>query len=142
MRVFPMFISDCLMMDLPRVNDPRGNLTFLESNTHLPFDIKRVFYLYDVPTAASRGSHAHKSLEQFLVCLSGSFDVEIDDGVNRKTIHLNRPWKGLYIPPMIWAGEVNFDPGTICLVMASMPYDESDYYRNYEEFMLAKALHR
>ncbi len=137
-----MCISDCMIMDLPRVNDPRGNLTFLESSTHLPFDIKRVFYLYDVPTEASRGSHAHKSLEQFLVCLSGSFDVEIDDGVNRKTIHLNRPWKGLYIPPMIWAGEVNFDPGTICLVMASMPYDESDYYRNYEDFLLAKALHR
>ncbi len=133
-----MFISSCQLIDLPKIADPRGNLTFLEGSVHLPFDVKRVFYLYDVPTGASRGAHAHKKLEQFLICLSGSYDVEIDDGISKEVIHLNRPWKGLYIPPMIWAAETNFDPGSICLVLTSSLFDEADYYRNYDDFIKAK----
>ena len=130
-----MSIFDCTIIELPRINDPRGNLTFIEESQHIPFAIKRVFYLYDVPTAAGRGAHAHKTLHQFLVCLSGSFDVELDDGHNQTTVHLNRPWKGLHIPPLIWAAEVNFDPGSLCLVLASDSYDEDDYYRDYGEFL-------
>lgn len=133
MKVKPS-INDCKVVLLPKITDPRGNLTFLEGERHIPFNIKRVFYLYDVPTEESRGAHAHKTLHQFIICLSGSFDVEIDDGEFQGKIHLNRPWKGLHIPPMIWAAEVNFDPGSVCLVMASELFDESDYIRTYEEF--------
>ena len=128
-------IDDCRLIDLPRINDPRGNLTFLEGGRHVPFDIRRVFYLYDVPTEESRGAHAHHALQQFLVCLAGSFDVAIDDGSSKGRIHLNRPWKGLYVPNMIWAAEVNFDPGSVCLVLASALYDESDYIRDYAEYV-------
>lgn len=135
-----MNISLCRTYELPKIIDPRGNLTFLESNVHLPFEIKRVFYLYDVPTGENRGAHAHKELQQFIVCLSGSFDVEVDDGTNKKKFHLNRPWKGLYIPSMIWAAEVNFDPGSVCLVLASEKFDESDYYRSYSEYLNARKL--
>jgi len=130
-----MRISDCKIIDLPKITDPRGNLTFVEGDRHVPFEIKRVFYLYDVPTGSDRGAHAHRELNQFLICLSGSFDVSLDDGLQKKTVHLNRPWKGLHIPPMIWASEINFDPGSICLVLASMKYQESDYYRDYNEFL-------
>lgn len=132
-----MTIEDCKLIDLPRIADPRGNLTFLEGGRHVPFDIKRVFYLYDVPTETSRGAHAHRRLHQFLVCLSGSFDVTLDDGLKRSVVHLNRPWIGLHIPPMIWAAEVNFDPASLCLVLASEHYAESDYYRDYQEFLKA-----
>ena len=128
-------IDDCRVLDLPRINDPRGNLTFLEGGRHVPFDVRRVFYIYDVPTEESRGAHAHRTLQQFLICLSGSFDVAIDDGVNKGRIHLNRPWKGLLIPPMIWAAEVNFDAGSVCLVLASDVYREADYIRDYAEFL-------
>lgn len=129
-----MSIENCKIINLPKINDPRGNLTFLEGENHISFEIKRVFYLYDIPTGEDRGAHAHKELHQFLICLSGSFDVYLDDGCNKKIIHLNRPWQGLHIPPMIWAAEVNFDPGSVCLVMASARYDESDYIRNYTQF--------
>jgi len=128
-------IDDCRVLDLPRINDPRGNLTFLEGGRHVPFDVRRVFYIYDVPTEESRGAHAHRTLQQFLICLSGSFDVAIDDGVSKGRIHLNRPWKGLLIPPMIWAAEVNFDAGSVCLVLASEVYREADYIRDYAEFL-------
>lgn len=131
-------IADCRIIELPKIADPRGNLTFIEEKNHIPFEIKRVFYLYDVPTGEDRGSHAHRQLHQFLICLSGSFDVCIDDGIDKAIIHLNRPWKGLHIPPMIWAAEVNFDPGSVCLVITSELFDESDYYRKYDEFLLAK----
>jgi hypothetical protein len=130
-----MSIFDCKIIDLPRITDPRGNLSFIEESRHIPFEIKRVFYLYDVPTEAGRGAHAHRTLHQFLICLSGSFDVQLDDGLNQATVHLNRPWKGLHIPPMIWAAEVNFDPGSLCLVLASDFYNEADYYRDYELFL-------
>jgi hypothetical protein len=131
----PRTVDDCRLIDLPRINDPRGNLTFLEGGRHVPFEIRRVFYLYDVPTEESRGAHAHHALQQFLVCLAGSFDVAIDDGRTKGRIHLNRPWKGLYVPSMIWAAEVNFDPGSVCLVLASALYDESDYIRDYAEYL-------
>jgi len=131
-----MALADCKLIDLPKITDPRGNLTFIESERHLPFDIKRVFYLYDVPTGEDRGAHAHRKLHQFLICLSGSFDVALDDGFKKDTIHLNRPWKGLHIPPMIWASEINFDPGSVCLVMASEYFEEADYIRDYSEFIL------
>lgn len=128
-------INDCKVFLLPKISDPRGNLTFIEGQNHIPFEIKRVFYLYDVPTEESRGAHAHKKLHQFLVCLSGSFDVTIDDGEFQAVVHLNRPWKGLHIPPMIWAAEVNFDPGSVCLVLASEEFTEDDYIREYDEFI-------
>ena len=128
-------ISDCQVIELPKINDPRGNLSFIEGSKHIPFNIRRIFYLYDVPTEESRGAHAHKLLHQFLICLSGSFDVIIDDGHSKGTIHLNRPWRGLHVPPMIWAAEVNFDPGSVCLALVSDSFEESDYIRNYKEFL-------
>ena len=130
-----MSLDICNLVQLPKISDPRGNLTFIENSTHIPFEVKRVFYIYDVPTATSRGGHAHRELHQFIVCLSGSLDVLLDDGISHKTIHLNRPWEGLHIPPMIWASEQNFDTGSIYMVLASAPYDEADYYRNYDEFI-------
>jgi mannose-6-phosphate isomerase-like protein (cupin superfamily) len=120
------------------VTDPRGNLTFLEEERHVPFRIRRVFFLYDIPTGESRGAHAHKRLEQVLICLSGSFDVHLDDATNRTSVHLNRPWQALYVPPMVWAAEMNFDPGSVCLVLASDLYDAGDYYRDYDEYCRAK----
>jgi dTDP-4-dehydrorhamnose 3,5-epimerase-like enzyme len=137
-----MRITDCVRIDLPRKIDVRGSLTFIEGGGHIPFDIKRVFYLYDVPTGEGRGAHAHRELYQFLICLSGSFDIAVDDGVNKNLIHLNRPWQGVLIPPMIWASEVNFDPGSVCLVLASMLYDEADYIRDYETFLTEKGVSR
>jgi hypothetical protein len=135
-----MGLEQCRIIDLPKMADPqspRGNLTFIEEKNHIPFDIKRVFYIYDIPTGESRGAHAHKTLEEFLICLSGSFNVHLDDGVTKKTFHLNRPWQGLYIPPMVWGWEGDFDPGSICLVLVSHPYDAQDYYRDYKEFLRA-----
>ena len=134
----PTRIADCELIELPKISDPRGNLTFIEGVRHVPFDIRRVFYLYDVPTGAGRGAHAHRQLQQFLICLSGSFDVELDDGRERKVVHLNRPWKGLLVPSMIWAAEVNFDPGSVCMVLASAAYDESDYIRDHAQFLKEK----
>ena len=128
-------IEDCREVELPTVADPRGALTFAEAQRHVPFEIKRVFYIYDVPTGLSRGAHAHKKLHQLLICLSGSFDVALDDGQSKAVRHLNRPWKGLYIPPLIWASELNFDPGTVCLVLTSDYYDESDHVSDYPLFL-------
>ena len=131
-------IGDCTIIELPKITDPRGNLTFIEGQRHVPFEIKRVFYLYDVPTGESRGAHAHKTLQQFLICLAGSFDVAVDDGKNQATFHLNRPWRGLYVPQLLWAAEINFDPGTVGLILTSDYFDEADYYRDYDEYMAAK----
>ena len=127
-------IKDCQLIELPKIEDMRGNLSLVEGGIHIPFYIKRIFYLYDVPTGAGRGAHAHKELHQFLICLSGSLDVSLDDGRYRKMIHLNRPWQGLHITPMVWASEVNFAAGTVCLVIASDLYNESDYIRDYSIF--------
>ena len=106
----------------------------IEQNRHIPFDIQRVFYLYDIAVGESRGGHAHRACHQFLIALNGSFDVLIDDGTHKKIIHLSEPNQGLHIPPMIWAEELNFSQGAICLVMASLPYDESDYIRSFSAF--------
>ena len=135
-------IEDCRRIDLPKIDDPRGNLTFIEGLRHVPFEIQRVFYLYDVPTAESRGAHAHHAQHQFLVCLSGSFDVAVDDAADTRRIHLNRPWQGLHIPPMIWAAEINFDPGSVCLILSSGYYDEADYVREYDEFLQLRTADR
>jgi hypothetical protein len=132
-----MGLEQCRIIDLPKIGDPRGNLTFVEGMNHIPFKIQRVFYIYDVPTGESRGAHANKTLEEFLVCLSGSFNVYLDDGKNKKTFRLNRPWQGLYIPPMIWGWEGDYDPGSVCLVLASTLYDRKDYYYDYNEFLEA-----
>ncbi len=122
------------LLELPRVSDPRGNLSMVESMVHIPFDLKRVYYLYDVPGGADRGSHAHKKLQQLIIAISGSFDVHLDDGCNKEKFSLNRPFKGLYVPEMTWRYLDNFSSGAVCLVLASQNYDEDDYYRDYNEF--------
>ena len=128
-------INDCQLLEFPTIGNFSGQLTFIEGKNHLPFAIKRVFYIYDVPIGGKRGAHAHVSLHQILICLSGSYDVVIDDGRSKKNIKLNRPSIGLHIPPMIWSSEVNFDPGSVCLVLASHDYDEADYIREYSKFL-------
>ena len=132
-----MSIEKCKLIDLPKISEPRGNLTFIEGGRHVPFDIKRVYYLYDVPGGAERGGHAHKDLHQLIVAMSGSFDIVLDDGRQKKRIHLNRSYYGLYVCPMIWREMDNFSSGAVCLVLASNLYDEADYYRNYQEFLNA-----
>ena len=132
-----MPITDCHLIDLPKTTDPRGNLTFIEGGRHVPFEIKRVYYLYDVPGGAERGGHAHKDLHQLIVAMSGSFDVVLDDGYQNKRIHLNRSYIGLYVPRMIWRELDNFSSGSVCMVLASNFYDESDYYRDHVDFLLA-----
>jgi hypothetical protein len=132
-----MQLSKCKMVDLPKITDPRGNLTFIEGHRHVPFDIKRVYYLYDVPGGAERGGHAHKDLNQLIIAMSGSFDVVLDDGFNKKRIHLNRSYNGLYVCPMIWRELDNFSSGSVCMVLASNTYDEADYFRDYNEFINA-----
>lgn len=122
------------LIPLPRVNDPRGNLTFVESGRHVPFECRRVFYLYDVPGGEDRGGHAHRELEQLVIAVSGSFDLTVDDGVTRRTFPLNRPYTGLYMPPMVWGQLTNFSSGSVALVLASDRYDEADYHRDYGEW--------
>jgi|SRR5579864_3843035 len=135
-----MTLAECRIIDLPKIIDPRGNLTFIEAGRHVPYEIKRVYYLYDVPGGAERGGHAHRALHEFIVAMSGSFDVILDDGVQKKRFHLNRSYFGLYVHPMIWRELDNFSSGSVCMVLASNFYDESDYYRNYDEFLKAKNL--
>ena len=134
-------INDCKLSYLPKIADPRGNLTFVEGGNHVPFDIKRVFYLYDVPGGADRGGHALINCHQFLIAISGSFDVVLNDGTNEKRVHLNRSYHGLLIPPMIWREMGNFSSGSICLVLASHRYYEADYYRKYSDFLKALGGH-
>jgi dTDP-4-dehydrorhamnose 3,5-epimerase-like enzyme len=134
-----MNIKDCKLIDLPKIADPRGNLTFIECYNHIPFAIKRVFYLYDVPGGSDRGGHALKSCHQFLIAMSGSFDVILYDGKEKQRIHLNRSYYGLHIPPMIWREMDNFSSGSVCLSLASELYDPNDYYRDYNEYLRALA---
>jgi dTDP-4-dehydrorhamnose 3,5-epimerase-like enzyme len=132
-----MGVDDCKTIELPVIHNTEGNLTFVESHRHVPFDVQRVFYMYDVPGGASRGGHAHRSLEQLIVAMSGSFEVVVDDGRDRRAVLLNRSYYGLYLPPMIWRELVNFSSGSVCMVLASAYYDEADYYREYEDFKAA-----
>jgi hypothetical protein len=132
-----MSLENCRIIELPKIYDPRGNLTFVEGSNHIPFDIRRVYYLYDVPGGAERGGHAHKALHQLIVAMSGSFDVILDSGRVKQRFHLNRSYYGLYICPMIWRELDNFSSGSVCMVLASNLYDESDYYRNYSEYITA-----
>lgn len=130
-----MSIEDCKIIELPKISDPRGNLTFIEGMRHIPFDIRRVYYTYDVPGGADRGGHAHKALHQLIIAMSGSFDVTLDDGRNKNKFHLNRSYQGLYVCPMMWRDLDNFSSGSVCMVLASNIYEASDYYRDYNEFI-------
>jgi hypothetical protein len=130
-----MTFNECKIIELPKIADSRGNLTFIEENRHIPFGIKRIYYLYDVPGGESRGGHAHKKLEQFIIAANGSFDVILDDGCNRKRFHMNRSYYGLYIQPGYWRELDNFSSGSVCLVLASEHFEEEDYIRNYYDFM-------
>lgn len=132
-----MAIDKCRLIELPKISDPRGNLTFIEAGRHIPFAIQRVYYLYDVPGGAERGGHAHKDLHQLIIAMSGSFDVVLDDGHHKKRFHLNRSYYGLYVCPMIWRELDNFSSGSVSMVLASNFYDESDYFRDYHEFLHA-----
>lgn len=132
-----MSIEKCRLVDLPIISNPKGNLTFVEGRRHVPFEIKRVYYLYDVPGGAERGGHGHRELEQLIIAMSGSFDVVLDDGSNRTRYHMNRSYYGLYVCPMMWREIDNFSSGSVCMVLASTPYDEADYYRDYEAFRRA-----
>ena len=129
-----MNLSKCKIIELPKITDVRGNLTFIEQNNHIPFDLKRVYYLYDVPGGETRGGHAHKQLQQFIIAAMGSFDVILDDGFEKKRFHLNRSYYGLYIPCMVWRELDNFSSGSVCLVLASELYDKEDYMYDYEVF--------
>jgi len=127
-------IYDCSIVELPKISNRAGNITPIEGIKNLPFEVERVFYLYDIPGGEDRGAHAHKECHQFLIAASGSFDVMLDDGINKKTVTLNRPYYGLHIPPGIWAAEQSFSSGAICLVLASEKYSEEDYIRDYDGF--------
>ncbi len=132
-----MSLADSHKIDFPKIHDPRGNLTFIESHRHIPFEIKRVYYLYDVPAGAERAGHAHKELQQVLIAVAGSFDVLLDDGNEKKRIHLNNPFCGLYIYPLTWRVLENFSSGSVCLSIVSDFYIESDYFREYSKFLQA-----
>lgn len=136
----PGSVDDCRIVDLPKINDPRGNLTFIEGGRHIPFEIRRVYYLYDVPGGAERGGHAHKDLHQLIIAMSGSFDVVLNDGVKKQRFHLNRSYNGMYVCPMIWRELDNFSSGSVCMVLASNLYDPADYYRDYDKFVRANNL--
>lgn len=128
-------IYNCSIIELPKVYNQQGNLTPVHNNKEIPFDVKRVFYLYDVPGGESRGAHAHKACHQFLIAASGAFEVLLDDGIAKRVVQLNRPYIGLHVPPGIWASEINFSSGSICLVLASHLYDENDYIRDYNDYL-------
>ncbi len=128
-------VFDCSVIDIGKINFSEGNLTVVENNSLFPFEVKRVFYLYDIAGGESRGAHAHKECHQFLIAASGSFEIALDDGVYKRQVFLNRPDMGLHIPPGVWASEMNFSSGAICLVLASHFYKEEDYLRNYDEYL-------
>jgi dTDP-4-dehydrorhamnose 3,5-epimerase-like enzyme len=130
-----MNIQECRIIQLPKIADPRGNLTFIESRRHIPFTIKRVYYLYDVPGGATRAGHAMKTCHKLMLAVTGSFDVTLSDGERKNRYHLNRSYYGLYVPPMVWREIDDFSSGSVCLVLASEFYDENDYYRNYQEYV-------
>jgi hypothetical protein len=131
-------IHNCYVVELTKIHNPAGNITFVQNMEHLPFNVRRIYYLYDVPGGSERGGHAHKALYQLIVAASGSFEVILDDGKNKKIIQLNRPYYGLLVIPGIWREIINFSSGAICLVMASEKYDENDYLRDYTKFIKYK----
>ena len=131
--------QECRLIDLPKIQDPKGNLTVVEQNVQIPFNIKRVYFLYDVPGGESRGGHAHKNLQQLIIAANGSFDVVLSNGVESERFHLNRCYYGLYIPKLIWRELDNFSSGSVCLVLASEEFNEEDYIRNYSKFKKLKA---
>ena len=135
-----MTVYDCSLIELPKISNRSGNITPVEGFKNVPFDVKRVFYTYDIPGGESRGAHAHKECHQFLVAASGAYEVLLDDGINKRTVLLNRPFYGLHIPPGIWAAEQGFSSGSICLVLASLPFEESDYIRNYDDYLTYRGL--
>lgn len=130
-----MSVYDCSVIELPRIGDRNGSITAVNNLIEIPFEVNRVFYLYDIPGGESRGAHAHKECHQFLIAATGSFEVELFDGTVRRTVSLNRPNVGLHIPPGIWASEVNFSSSSICLVLASHNYQEEDYIRDLESYV-------
>ncbi len=132
-----MSLKDCRIIELPKLTDPRGNLTFIEENNHIPYSIKRVFFLYDVPGGENRAGHALKSCYQLLIAANGSFDVTLSDGAESQKFQLNRSYYGLSIPPLIWRDMDNFSSGSVCVVLASEFYSEDDYYRDYHDFLQA-----
>ncbi|HEX8546727.1 MAG TPA: FdtA/QdtA family cupin domain-containing protein [Cytophagaceae bacterium] len=131
-------VFDCHVYKLPKTSFREGNITVIENSINIPFEVSRVFYLYDIPGGESRGAHAHKECHQFLIAASGAFEIHLDDGKTQKTIQLNQPYMGLHIPPGIWAAEINFSSGVICLVLASHNYNEEDYIRDYRNFVKYK----
>jgi len=131
-------VYDCSVIELPRIYSRKGNITPIHEYENIPFEIKRVFYIYDIPGGEDRGAHAHKECHQFLIPASGSFEIALDDGKNKRTVVLNRPYYGLHIPPGIWAAEQGFSSGAICLVLASHKYNEADYIRKYDEYLQYK----
>ena len=133
-------VYDCSIIELPKIINRAGNITPVSNNETFPFDVKRVFYIYDIPGGEDRGAHAHKECHQFLIAASGSFEIELNDGKTKRTVTLNRPYYGLHIPPCIWAGEKGFSSGSVCLVLASHKYDEQDYLRDYNAFIDFKSL--
>lgn len=130
-----MTVFDCSLLYLPRINAEIGNITVVENSNNFPFDVKRIFYLYDIPGGESRGAHAHKKCHQLLVAATGAYEVLLDDGHTKRLVQLNRPYLGLHIPPGIWASEINFSSGSICLVLASELYEEQDYIRSYDNYL-------
>jgi len=132
-------VFDCSVIQLPKIHNPAGNITVASNSIDIPFEIRRVFYIYDIPSGEDRGAHAHRECHQFLIAASGSFEIELNDGNVKRTVMLNRPNMGLHIPPGIWAAEKGFSSGSICLVMASHKYDEADYIRNYEDFLTLRS---
>lgn len=128
-------VQDCRIMNFSKINDTRGNLSFIEAGRPLPFQIQRVYWIYDVPGGEVRGGHAYRELQEFFVALSGSFDVVLDDGKERKVFSINRSYFGLYVPNMIWRNLENFSTNAVCMIMASLPYSQGDYVRDYESFI-------
>ena len=128
-------VNDCSVIDLDRNKNRAGNISIIENNSNFPFEVKRVFYIYDIPGGEDRGAHAHRECHQFLIAVSGSFEIEMDDGKNKRTVMLNRPYYGLHIPPGIWAAEKGFSSGAVCLVLTSHKYNEDDYIRYYSDFL-------
>lgn len=135
-------VYECSVIELHQIKNRAGNITPVQNGENIPFDVSRIFYLYDIPGGEDRGAHAHKTCHQFLVAVSGSFEIEMDDGKNKRTVTLNRPYFGLHIPPGIWAAEKGFSSGAICLVLASEKYDETDYIRDYNEFIMFKKVNK